>query len=88
MIQPTSAKPRCFVLIPLSGETEEIYRSVIVPALAEEGYEVLRADRIATAGNIIREILAAIVDADLLIADLTGRNPNVFLRASCWAYFG
>jgi nucleoside 2-deoxyribosyltransferase len=68
----------CFVLMPFDGNIEDVYRIIIAPSLMEAGYQVRRADSIAAPGNIIRDILQAISSADLIVADLTGRNPNVF----------
>lgn len=42
------------------------------------GYEVIRADKISEPGIITTQIIEHIVDAALVIADLTEKNPNVF----------
>jgi nucleoside 2-deoxyribosyltransferase len=69
---------KCFVLMPFRGDLEDLYHLIIQPTLTRLGYTVQRADSIASAGNIIRDILQNIVEADLIIAEVTGRNPNVF----------
>ena len=42
------------------------------------GYEVYRADDIESQQNILKDIIERISGSDLIIADLTGGNPNVF----------
>jgi nucleoside 2-deoxyribosyltransferase len=78
----TSPNRRAFILMPFTGELEDIYRLAIRPALEDLGYEVARADTVFSTGLIIRDILQHIADADLIVADLTGRNPNVFYEVA------
>lgn len=87
-IKALSVKPpkrQCFVIMPFSKtrscrseDWTEIYRNVIKPAVEGAGfnYECRRSDGLA--GNIIEDILDYLNRADLVIADLTDRNPNVF----------
>jgi hypothetical protein len=42
------------------------------------GYEVIRADEITEPGIISAQILDRVLNDDLVIADLTDRNPNVY----------
>ena len=67
----------CFTLMPFAGEFQDIYNLAIRPAIEHSGYGAYRADTIATQGNIIQHILKTIYEADLVIAELSGRNPNV-----------
>lgn len=46
------------------------------------GYEAVRADEIAEPGSITTQIMQRIFDDDLVIADLTDHNPNVFYELS------
>ena len=71
-------KPRAFVLMPFSSEFESVYGLFIGDALTEAGYEVFRADDICSQQNILQDIIDAIVTSDLIIADLTTSNPNVY----------
>ena len=41
------------------------------------GYEVLRAVEIHAPGLITHQVIEQLLDAELVIADLTGNNPNV-----------
>lgn len=76
-------KKRCFIITPIGGENEPIRRHIegiidaaIVPVLNDE-FEIVVAHRIHTTGTITKQIIAEIYSADLVIANLTGRNPNV-----------
>jgi hypothetical protein len=70
--------PTAFVLMPFAPEFNEIYNLFIAPTLVEAGYNVFRADDIVSQQNILRDIVCAIEDSDLVIADLTNANPNVY----------
>ncbi|MDY7103371.1 MAG: hypothetical protein S0880_19480 [Actinomycetota bacterium] len=48
------------------------------PTVVEMGFEVLRADEVARPGAITSQIISLIAEADLVVADLTDLNPNVF----------
>ncbi len=52
-----------------------ILKPVLVPKYVDE---IERADRMADPGEITPAIVNAIVDADLIIADLSDANPNVY----------
>src|SRR5437773_304891 len=69
---------RAFVIMPFDREFNSIYEKLIRVPLTEIGYEVLRADSELDQQNILRAIVRGITTADLLIADLTTNNPNVF----------
>lgn len=75
----------CFVISPIGEEgtetrsrADKVLKHVIKPAALECGYEAIRADEIADPGLITSQVIQHIIDDDLVIADLTGRNPNVF----------
>lgn len=73
-IEPT----KCFVLMPFKVEYDEIYQEIIKPLLQELGFSCLRADEIYRPTAIIQDIWQNIQTAGLIIADMTGRNANVF----------
>jgi nucleoside 2-deoxyribosyltransferase len=79
----------CFVIMPIgSGDAYEVYlnryTNIIKPAI--EGYQnegarvfdAVRADFITKTGSINKSVIQHIYNADLVIADLTDLNPNVF----------
>lgn len=56
---------------------DKVLRHLIVKALTPE-YEVQRADADNNPGAISPSMIASILDADLIVADLSGHNPNVY----------
>lgn len=43
-----------------------------------EDFEVIRADDLVNQQNILKDIVLSIYNSDLIVAELTGLNPNVF----------
>ena len=81
-----STNKSCFVICPIgSPESEARQRSdtvlkhIITPAVEAHGYaKPERSDQIDDPGTITRQIIDRVHDADLVVADLTELNPNVF----------
>lgn len=71
-------KPTCFVLMPLAEEYKEVYEHAIAPAAKALGFDCHRADHASGPSAIISDIIKAIFAADVIIADVSGSNPNVF----------
>jgi hypothetical protein len=75
----------CFVIGPIGEPLTDAYNralamleNVIAPAIAPLGYLLLRGDQIDTSGILHLQIAAQLIQADLVVADLTGANPNVY----------
>ena len=69
---------KCFVMMPFGDQYQNMYyEKIIKPAAEEMGYSVKRADSIYGTAPIIDDIFEGIKSSDLLIADVTGKNPNV-----------
>ncbi|MBI5557688.1 MAG: hypothetical protein HY885_08630 [Deltaproteobacteria bacterium] len=77
----------CFVISPIGKEGTELHAKfkevleyIIKPAFDESGYKysIIRADDINRSGSFINDILENIYSSHIVIADLTGQNPNVF----------
>ncbi len=81
MAQKVIIRPRAFVIMPFGEGFDEIYNLFISGALSEAGYDVLRADDIRSQQNILKDIVAGIANSNLIVADLTGANPNVYYEA-------
>lgn len=58
--------------------SDRILDLLVRPALLGLGYDVVRLDRVAYGGSLSAQARALAVYADLVIADLTGGNANVF----------
>lgn len=67
-----------FVVMPFGPPHDEIYNNVIEPTVQELGMQCLRSDEIFSVKPIMQDILQGIMTASVIIADVTGRNPNVF----------
>lgn len=78
----------CFVIMgfhqktdPLTGRTLDLdksYRGIIKPAAQAAGYTCIRADEIQHSGLIDVPMYGHLMDAELVIADLSTLNPNAF----------
>lgn len=71
-------KPFAFVIMPFDSEFDPIYEELIRRVFVEVGYDVQRADDIESQQNILKDVVSAIHRSDLIVADLTSMNPNVF----------
>jgi hypothetical protein len=67
-----------FVLMPFANEFRDVYLLGIQPSCLETGFRCERVDEQLFYENIMSRIYDQIKRADLLIADMTGRNANVF----------
>ncbi len=69
----------CFVLMPFGEQwSDRIWGRHIKPTVESIGMRCKRADDIYSTNVITEDIWAGINQACVVIADLTGRNPNVF----------
>jgi hypothetical protein len=76
---------KCFVISPIGlpgsavrEQADAVLDYIVDPALREMEIEAIRADKLAEPGLITDQMIAAILNYDLCIADLSGHNPNVF----------
>jgi hypothetical protein len=68
----------CFVLMPFGGWNDVYYKDVYSPAIKAAGFEPLRADDLFHSGSVMEQIWEQISDAKVLVADVSGKNANVF----------
>ena len=75
----------CFLISPIGKmnseermNSDKLFNHIIKPVMKELGYEPTRADTIDEPGLITTQIIQKIVNSSLVIADLSGHNPNVF----------
>lgn len=71
-------KPFAFVLMPFEDAFRDVYVLGIKPACEEAGYYCERLDEQIFEETMLEHIYNQIAKADLVVADLTARNPNVF----------
>jgi hypothetical protein len=70
--------PRIFVVMPFADEFVDVYVLGIRDVAEKLGFAVQRADDIEHNSNILEVIQRQIRQCDVVIADMTGRNANVF----------
>lgn len=76
-IQINSIENSCFVAMPFSALYQIEYESIIRPTLEELNIECIRGDEIYSKQRIMDDIWESIKSCRLVIAELTGKNPNV-----------
>ena len=67
-----------FVLMPFDDQSQTIYYNVLRPVIESFGYSVSKADEDIRIGTVIEQIKESIRNALLVVADVSGKNPNVF----------
>lgn len=73
-----SEKIDVFVLMPFNDKMEKIYTNHIKKMGDELGLTIRRADDIFTPGPFMEKVWDGICAAELILADCTQKNPNVF----------
>jgi hypothetical protein len=77
---------KCFFVSPIGKEnsrerkrSDMVLNYIIKPITDKLGFEeIVRSDLVEKGGSISSDIIEHLVNDDLVIADLTGKNPNVF----------
>jgi hypothetical protein len=67
----------CFVLMPFQHSLYPVY-TWIKDVANEHGLSCIRADDISSVGVIVDQIWGKIQEAQIIVADATNKNPNVF----------
>ncbi len=67
-----------FVVMPFDSAFRDIYQLGIKPACTDAGAVCERVDEQVFLQNIMDRIYGQIRSSDLMIGEMTGRNPNVF----------
>jgi len=88
MPPPGSKERACFIISPIGDlnsdthkRSELVRTHIILPATKNAGYtedKVIRADQIPQPGIITSQVIQHLYDDELVIADLTDHNANVF----------
>lgn len=78
-------KRTVFVISPIGSPGTVEHRSywlmleyIVKKAFAGDEWEVVRADEETSPDSITTQVIGRIVESDIIIADLTDHNPNVF----------
>jgi len=80
-------KPHAFIAMPFGTKPgadgqpihfNRVFDELLGPALRDAGFDVVRADEERRAGDIRTDMFQELLAADLVLADLTIDNPNVW----------
>ena len=69
---------RIFVLMPFDESFDDIYQDLIKDSFESVGFTVFRSDDLENQQNILSDIVRSVRDSELIVADLTDANPNVY----------
>jgi nucleoside 2-deoxyribosyltransferase len=72
------SRPKAFVVMQFAERYDMFYQEVIKNQAEAAGFEVVRIDEKAGPGVIFQDIQPEIEQADIIIAEVTPANPNVF----------
>lgn len=76
----SESKKSIFVAMPFSADFDDRYHYGIYGAVNSAGFLCERADLQSFTGDVMEWVKSRISTADLVIADLTTANPNVYLE--------
>ena len=74
----TSSRPKAFVVMQFAEPYDTFYQEVIQKQAAAAGFDVVRIDEKPGPGIIFQDIQREIEQAEIVIAEITPANPNVF----------
>lgn len=76
---------KCFVVSPIGEEgsevrrrADQVFKYIILPVCEECDFEAIRVDKVNQADSITQTIIDYLSNSELVIADITGHNPNAF----------
>jgi len=80
-----TATKTLFIISPIGPRNSDIRKHfdkvrnhIIDPVASDKGYTTLRSDNIARPGRITSQIIEHLKNDDLVVADLSRKNPNVY----------
>jgi len=76
--QAAAAKRQALVVMPFAKSFDQLYTDGIKEPIEALGYRCERIDEMFFTGNIVQKLYEKIEQSQLIIADLSDLNPNVF----------
>lgn len=76
----SESKQHVFVAMPFAEEMEDVYEFGIQEPINAAGCLCERCDRSVFIGDVLDRIKRRITSSQLVLADMTGANPNVYLE--------
>jgi hypothetical protein len=74
------AKPRAFAIMQFTSEYDDVYQDVVKEIAGGYQLSIIRADEVTGPGFVIADIIQQISVAQLVIADISPANPNVYFE--------
>jgi hypothetical protein len=71
-------RPKAFIVMQFTEPYNSLYAEVIEPVCEKLGFEAFRADDVFRPGIILQDIISGLVESDVVIADISPTNANVF----------
>jgi hypothetical protein len=76
----SEAKPNVFVAMPFDEAWDDVFYLGIQETSRQCGFVCERVDQEAFTGEVLEQVKRRIESADIVIAELSGANPNVYLE--------
>ena len=84
MAKKKEEKKNCFIITPIGSDNSEtrrktdgIIKAVLEPVLSDLSFNCIVAHQITESGSITRQVIKHLLEDELVVANLTGLNPNV-----------
>lgn len=71
-------KPKIFVVMQFSEPYQQLYKEVIQPIANRFGFQAYHVGEVYGPGMILNDIVQGLIDAKIVIAEITPANQNVF----------
>ena len=90
-----AGRPVCFVIMPISdapgyesGHFSRVYEYLLKPSIEAAGFEAVRADDEIKTDYIVTGIIKKIVESEMILCDISTKNPNVLYELGIRHAFG
>lgn len=85
--KPDEQPLECFVIMPISdpdgydaGHFLRVYQDILKPACEQAGLKPIRGDEVRATNFIVVDIIQRLLEAPIVLCDLSNRNPNVLFE--------
>jgi len=73
---------KVFVVMPFAPEFDRVFSAIKSASDSVSEIQLVRGDEIEQPGPIINQIMQSISDADVIVAEVGSRNPNVYYEVA------
>ena len=77
-VEWSGVRPKAFVVMQFTEPFDSLYAEVIRPVCEALQFDAYRADDVFRPGPILQDIISGLVESDVIIAEITPTNANVF----------